>query len=146
MSLLDELNEAVRKNLPSHLSDELKKALDERASLQSALKDQKTENEWCKSKIGDLESRERKIAEGNAVFAKLEKTQSDVDAKLLRAEIFELKASNAEQRVKDAKDIVLAVFGNSKFKYSESGYAPVGVPVGGFVNSGSTNKTIETEG
>lgn len=148
-SLTKELQEVINKNLPSQFGDVLKSRLTELESIEKKYEDLRLRHAALFKEDAE---KSMKLSQHTSLESKIEaltKQESEVDKKLLRLEISELKVQSAEQRNRDLKEVVGMVFKNNVMKYTESGNMPVpisGGPSGcGFVSNATYHKTTEVE-
>ncbi len=141
---------AIKAALPEHLSQELQSILhagdQARARVEQLVEaNTKLMAEVTAHKV--LEGQRLEVIKREGEVTKREHT---VLLRELKAELNEFKVAAAEQRTKDLKDVTLAVFANSQFKYERmtTGYQNVAVPAGSCLMGASTNstETIKTEG
>lgn len=136
----DAIDEVLRDQLPAALGEELRKVLDqakEDAERVKRLERVETERDNFARRIIATEALEKELS---AKQVNLEQRERNIE---LREKLIELKEEHCKQRVGDLHGVVLAVFANSRFKYSESGQVPV--VRNGYTESAFTSKMIETE-
>lgn len=118
--LISQINNVINEHLPQQTGQVLRMRL-EQAERDAAevirLRDTVTS---LQSATKQLESAVRDAGDLESKRAYLANKEREVDAKLLRNEINELKVAMAEQRCHDLKEVVHSVFANSRFKYYES--------------------------
>lgn len=147
------INDDIRNAIEKHLSHEVGAALKERlaqadkdAAEMIRLGHENTrlvqENAELKHKVSKFDAIEKKIGELHDQELRTRQALTD-------QAIVTLREQHATERVKDMKDIVLAVFANAKFKYmvSEGGVLPMaaGAP-GSYPSSQAFSRTATGEG
>lgn len=128
--LTSELMEAVDKNLPQMVGDQLKARLVKAdADAKEASKVPGLEAELSKAK-DTIRANEQKVA---AVTGREEKATQRELVVDLREKLMELKEKHAQERVQEMRGVVDSVFANSRFKYQETynHYTPQGSHGGG---------------
>ena len=148
-ALTAQLDAAVRQHLPEKVGKLLRERLDQLEALEAQIATQA-------KRIGLLDIKAKaaeNIARREEDVARREEDVAAVEAELAeRQQDVAIKEAVCETREKtygDMKEITLAVFANSKFKYdyAESGMAPVR-DTAGYISQESTSRggTVEGEG
>lgn len=146
MNITAEITEAINKHLSHEIGTALKERLQRADNDAELVETSKKAADFWKCAADEktrelaaheaLKIREQKVSAREALASEAERRVS-----------FEyLRVEQANIRVADMKEIVRAVFSNNRFKYSEVGSAPVGVPTGGYITTAPTTKEITHEG
>jgi len=148
-AMMSQIDKAVREHLPEKVGKLLRERLDQLDALEKK----------CKDQAKQLEGLDERIALANKIIHREEavkRREDNIDA--VEADLAEkqwavaIKEAVCEERKKaygDMKEITLAVFANSRFKYaySEDGSVPVRGSNGYLSQEGtSRNGTVEGEG
>ncbi len=142
--IMVKIQDAIRSTLPTQIGEELQKVLKEAEENKKALYYEKHEHNGTKQKLQELERRVVSQTEIEKRVQSVIDRETKVTLREHAAELNEYKVTAATQRVADLKEVTLAVFANSKFKYerSSSGNAPVATNPGQGVSSGYTSEQI----
>lgn len=146
---MDDLSEkimvAVNESLPQQVGDQLRKRLQLAHDESVALKVANNTIERLQREAEEL----RRIIDGHSAISKrqheLAKQESEVTAKLIRAEVMELKVSEAQRRADSVERIVSLVFQNNRFKYTQTGMETVVVPGNHYTTERTPVRTVEGE-
>lgn len=148
--MLSDILEVIKKAVPAHLSDELKKQLEEG---QNAIRNLVTASEKIQRLTSEL-TVANKIIENHTHISKreaeLKTKEAEIAAKLqtlfVQEAVYNCKAEQVNGRLADMKEIVLAVFANSKFKHSvQESYSGSQNQPNGSSHSNYGNKTTNSE-
>lgn len=144
--LTTEINEAIRKNLPAHLSDELRSQLNRIPELEKANKDL---NERLVASESVAAVLRQQIAAANLTIAnhgELAKREAAVLKREQGANLLEFKVEAANEARKEMRSIVSEVFANNRFKYSEHYSHPVAMPSnGGYISTAPGSREVEVK-
>jgi hypothetical protein len=148
MALQDDLRAAIEKNLSAEVGAALKELLASAERDAAALVENRKFVESLKGQVEALSATVLKAGDLDKKAQDLRTKESEVNNKLLRAEIVALKEEHAKERVADMKHLVSLVFQNNQFKYSltETGNLPAGTDQYGNTKSAYYNKTATAEG
>jgi hypothetical protein len=133
MALQDDVRLAIDKNLSAEVGSILRQQLQEGESAANALLDVRRQLKNAEAKLESLEYRALTDKQRAEATAAAEKAAADLRKATTDKTIVDLKLEFAQQRVEDMRSIVLAVFANSRFKYTvaESGMWPMAPGQGG---------------
>ena len=145
--MLQDIQDAINKNLPTQVGEALKKRLEQADQMERTLV---TKSETINSleatvkRLKDYEETSKNFAQRELVVAKAER-----EIEVSKAVMKETQCMTS--RMLDMnKEIVLAVFANSKYKYTEKEtknfVTPSGSPPYPQVTTVTDVNTIETEG
>lgn len=145
VELMSQITKAINEQLPAQVGQVLKTRL---AKAEKDAADLVTLRESFDAMKAERDSLLKRVADEKELLLRqkaIEVAAKEVDAKLLKLEIHELKVAQADIRVKDMKEVVGMVFANNKFKYYESG--STSVPSGPHgVQSVGTYRSVDGEG
>lgn len=144
--LMTQITKAINEQLPAQIGDALKTRLIQADADAMKVKALSEKIDALQLERATLVS---EVTAHNSLDSKraiLEATQKEVDAKLLKLEISELKVEQAAVRVKDMKEVVGMVFANNRYKYSECSSRQVPGDPGSYLHYASDSKSIESEG
>lgn len=145
VELTSQITKAINEQLPAQVGQVLKIRL---AKAEKDAADLVTLRESFDAMKAEVISLLKQVSDEKEITRReqsCEQARKEIDAKLLKLEIHELKVAQADIRVKDMKEVVGMVFANNKFKYYESG--STSVPSGPHgVQSVSTYKSADGEG
>jgi hypothetical protein len=126
MTMAEDLKDLIAKNLPSQVGDALKKRLAEADFFEKELKEYKESLAEARSRIIVLEKESAKCLQVIAREGAL--TANEIDfAK--REAVLKAREELINSMLDRNEKVVLAVFGNNRFKYVESDAHTVNVPV-----------------
>lgn len=142
--LHEKLMGEVKKHLPQLVGAELQEVLEQAKKDAAEVKDLKERLDAQIKKVGKLEV-------DLSVAKALNKRADDLDAQAraqeVRAAVMLEREVSMAARLADLKEVTLAVFANSRFKYSESGSVPLMMPGQNgcqpYVASGAVTKHAE---
>lgn len=143
-----DIQEVIRAQLPAQVGDVLRKRLADANRLENELKVANEANKGYLEKIVALEAQISRNGNLDHKAMLLAAKEAEVNAKLLKAEIMDIREKHAQQRVDDMRSIVSAVFANNMFKYrvNDSGMIPVATQGGSYPTSMGFNRTVEATG
>jgi hypothetical protein len=148
MAINDDIKAAIDKNLSAEVGEILKRRLELAEADARKIVELKKLNEDLKSLVVSLEAQVAKAGDLDKKFQQLVATNAEVEKKLIRAEIYDLKVEHAKERVFDMKSLVSLVFQNNQFKYStvENGSLPAGCDQYGNPRTTGYNRTSTGQG
>lgn len=110
--------DAINKNLPSAVGEVLRKRLEQAADLEKRFADLEGKyNDVAKerNRLVDVVTQGKTIAEREAAA---DKKLEELKKKEIAAALIDLREHHAQERVQELKELTLAVFANSRMKYS----------------------------
>lgn len=148
-----EITELISKNLPAHVGEVLRRRLESCTALEALIGKKDKAIAELEALVDDYKKKVREDESIRSDRATLDKRILEHDKKerqlaIDRAVLDALAAVNA-QRMRDNKDIVLAVFANARYKYEQFEDKALLVPTeNGCVHAKQVQerKTIVTEG
>jgi len=142
-TLQDQLLETIRKSLPAHLSDELRKELSELAALRRELPELREKHTVLKRELSVYKAKEHEndVRENNNI--RKERELGDVERRLAALDTT-LKCE--KEKVQLVQDMFKTVFANNTLRTNVMGTVPVGVPAGGYPSSSSVSTSTEQQG
>mgnify|MGYP003429560086 FL=1 len=144
--LMTQITKAINEQLPAHIGDVLRKRLETAASDANRVAELDKQNGELRFEVDKLKTELKIYDDLGKRRSELERLKAEVDAKLLKLEISELKVEQAAVRVKDMKEVVGMVFANNRYKYSECSSRQVPGDPGSYLHYASDSKSIQSEG
>lgn len=142
MSLSEELQYAIEKNLPGLVGTELKKVLSRAAEDAESIPIMQRTIDSQQRQITLLQDWERR---GEEVTKREQETTRREIAAATKEALLGVQDTYMKERLADMRGIVKEVFSNNRFKYMESGSQHVVVPQGGYSNQQTINRSVEGE-
>lgn len=132
----EKIQDLVRKSLPETVSGELADVLKKAASIEDAYK---VASEELKAKHAFIQKQEKELLNLRVACAKLDSRWVEYNNQAqilnlhereleLREGLIELREKHAKDKVSGMHDVVVAVFGNNRYKYERTTTAPVVMP------------------
>lgn len=143
--LTDDVRNAIQKNLPATVADELKEfikvAQDTEALAKKMKEDYKTQEDRAKDLYTQAIEKDKELVVLRARASEFEKA----DSKVRTAEIHQAIAS---AKLEGAMEVTRLVFSNNTIKKTVQAYGSAPIAQNGYVGSGGTteNRTETTEG
>ena len=150
---MTEINAIIKKQLPAEVGKALKEELAELTQLRKLVKEMEATAAKQDERIKELyalnnyhyaikEREEKVVTDEEAIAASNSRLAT-------QKQLVELKDKMLGERNSDLKEVVLSVFANNKFKYTENGMMPVSIGGGGgscgYAQQEPHNKTVEGE-
>lgn len=130
-----EIKEAIDKNLPSLVGDQLKQVLIDYDRIKEANEDQEKQIKQLTKKFNDIDNLNRQYSENEQISNELDAKEIDLKA---REALLEFKEKEWALRLGDIKEITKTVFQSNRFNYA------VDVNRSGFENQNTNNGSIST--
>lgn len=148
MALEDEIRIAIDKNLSAEIGTRLLTRLQRAEDDSNALDGFRAKLQRAQDHITELEAKLARHKEIDERMATLVKREDEVNQKLMRAEIYELRVKCSEEKVGLMRDVVKDVFANHRFKYmvTEGGTMPVMASTGSYPSPQGFSRTATGEG
>lgn len=139
--MLADIQDAINKNLPTQVGEALKKRLEEADKNDRLIVEYKAEETRLRAEVSRLKNLDdiaKTFATRESALVKAERVLEIAQA------VSKVRDEVTGNRLADLKEVVLAVFANSKFKYKEEGCNSSYTPAGS--NNTNLTKTIISEG
>lgn len=121
------LSAAIKAHLPEQLGSELKKELDELASLRTRFARLGEEHNVAQAKIAEFSDKVYKLSQDLAAHGKLQERESAVQVREFKQDFRDLEVKMANLRHAEMLGLVGMVFKSPTFVKSVSGMVPVPV-------------------